>query len=183
MATPTPAPAASQALLFADLGPRKVLVDFSGGSLSSDGGALFLRQLDTSLGLTRTLAGCFGDQRDPRLSITRCRNCCASGSTENVLKQQTLDLEADKLSTHCLASNQLRLGLACFAYLLIERLRALGCHGMELARGKLLEPTLEQGPRGRAVTWSHPAFAYRRVFARSDRELDCANLSAERKTD
>jgi hypothetical protein len=59
---------------------------------------------------------------------------CARGEMENVLKQQTLDLEADKLSTHFLASNQLRLWLACFAYLLIERLRALGCHGTELAR-------------------------------------------------
>jgi outer membrane protein assembly factor BamB len=48
----------------------------------------------------------------------------------------------------------------------------------EISRAKLLEPTLEQGPRGRAVTWSHPAFAYRHIFARSDRELVCADLSA-----
>ena len=53
---------------------------------------------------------------------------------ENVLKQQVLDLEADKLSTHFLASNQLRLWLASFAYLLMERLRAWGCHGTALAR-------------------------------------------------
>jgi hypothetical protein len=59
---------------------------------------------------------------------------CARGEMENVLKQQVLDLEADKLSTHYLASNQLRLWLASFAYLLLERLRALGCHGTELAR-------------------------------------------------
>ena len=59
---------------------------------------------------------------------------CARGQMENVLKQQTLDLAADKLSTHYLASNQLRLWLASFAYLLLERLRALGCRGTELAR-------------------------------------------------
>jgi hypothetical protein len=59
---------------------------------------------------------------------------CARGEMENVLKQQVLDLEADKLSTHYLASNQLRLWLASFAYLLVERLRAWGCHGTELAR-------------------------------------------------
>ncbi len=29
------------------------------------------------------------------------------------------------------------------------------------------------------VGWSHPAYAYRHVFARSDRELVCASLSAE----
>jgi hypothetical protein len=59
---------------------------------------------------------------------------CARGEMENVLKQQVLDLEADKLSTHHLASNQLRLWLASFAYLLMDRLRTLGCHGTELAR-------------------------------------------------
>jgi hypothetical protein len=59
---------------------------------------------------------------------------CARGEMENVLKQQVLDLEADKLSTHYLASNQLRLWLAAFAYLLLERVRALGCRGTELAR-------------------------------------------------
>ena len=66
MSIATPAPASRQALLFADLGPRKVVADFSGGTLSSDGGLLFLRQIDAGLGLTRTLAGCFGDQRDQR---------------------------------------------------------------------------------------------------------------------
>ena len=50
---------------------------------------------------------------------------CARGNMENVLKQQVLDLEADRMSTHYLASNQLRLWLATFAYLLMERLRPL----------------------------------------------------------
>jgi hypothetical protein len=59
---------------------------------------------------------------------------CARGEMENVLKQQVLDLQADTLSTHHLASNQLRLWLAAFAYLLLERLRAIGCHGTHLAR-------------------------------------------------
>lgn len=53
---------------------------------------------------------------------------------ENVLKQPVLDLGADRMSTHHLAGNQLRLWLAAFAYLLLERLRALGCRGTELAR-------------------------------------------------
>ena len=62
--------------------------------------------------------------------------------------------------------------------LILARLNAEGYH--ELTRARLLEPTPEQGPRGRMVTWSHPAFAYRHIFARSDRELVCADLSAER---
>lgn len=58
---------------------------------------------------------------------------CARGEMENVLKQQTLDLAANRMSTHHLASNQLRLWLASFAYLLMERVRALGLRGTELA--------------------------------------------------
>ena len=34
---------------------------------------------------------------------------CARGECENVLKQQVLDLHADRMSTHHMASNQLRL--------------------------------------------------------------------------
>jgi hypothetical protein len=59
---------------------------------------------------------------------------CARGDMENQLKQQVLDLQADRLSTHYLASNQLRLWLATFAYLLLERVRALGLAGTDLAR-------------------------------------------------
>jgi hypothetical protein len=59
---------------------------------------------------------------------------CARGECENVLKQQVLDLHADRMSTQHLASNQLRLWLSAFAYLLVERVRSLGCRGTDLAR-------------------------------------------------
>jgi hypothetical protein len=59
---------------------------------------------------------------------------CARGEMENVLKQQVLDLRADRMSTHYLASNQLRLWLATFAYLLLERMRSFGLAGTELAQ-------------------------------------------------
>ena len=62
--------------------------------------------------------------------------------------------------------------------LILARLTAEGYK--ELTRAKLIDPTVEQGPRGRAVTWAHPAFAYRHVFARSDQRLVCADLSAPR---
>jgi hypothetical protein len=42
---------------------------------------------------------------------------CARGEMENMLKQQTLDLQADRLSTHYLASNQLRLWLSTAPHL------------------------------------------------------------------
>jgi len=50
-------------MLFQDLGSRQVAADFSGGTLSGDGGALLLRQVDAHLGLTHCLAQCFGDER------------------------------------------------------------------------------------------------------------------------
>ena len=50
-------------MLFQDLGARKVVADFSGGHLSSDGGALLLRQVDAGLGVSRALARCFADRR------------------------------------------------------------------------------------------------------------------------
>jgi hypothetical protein len=58
---------------------------------------------------------------------------CGRGEMENVLKQQTLDLAANRMSTRYMASNQLRLWLATFAYLLMERVRTLGLRGTELA--------------------------------------------------
>ena len=56
--------ATSQAFLFEDLGPRRVQADFSGGTLSTDAGALLLRQVDANLGLAAELAQCFYDTRN-----------------------------------------------------------------------------------------------------------------------
>lgn len=52
----------------------------------------------------------------------------------------------------------------------------------ELSRTKLLDPTQGQLPQRGGVCWSHPAYAYKHVFARNDRELVCANLAAEENT-
>src|SRR5271165_5563016 len=57
----------SQPLLFNSLGSRQVVTDFSAGHLSSDGGMLLLRQIDEGLGISRSLAGCFSDLRNPLL--------------------------------------------------------------------------------------------------------------------
>jgi hypothetical protein len=51
---------------FQDLKKRKVVADFSGGHLSSDGGTLLLREMDKGLGLCEKLSKCFHDFRDPR---------------------------------------------------------------------------------------------------------------------
>jgi hypothetical protein len=77
-----------------------------------------------------------GDQDKTRFLPARLYEelYCARGEMENMLKQQTLDLRADRMSTHYLASNQLRLWLAAMAYLLLERMRTLGLAGTQLAR-------------------------------------------------
>jgi hypothetical protein len=78
----------------------------------------------------------FADDAEPtRFTPARLHEeCyCARGDMENQLKQQVLDLRADRLSTHHLGSNQLRLWLSTLAYLLLERMRAVGLAGTELA--------------------------------------------------
>ena len=64
-------------LLFQELGDRKFVADFSGGLLSSDGGALLLRQVDAGLGITRSLAACFLDRRIPELVVHSVRELLA----------------------------------------------------------------------------------------------------------
>ena len=51
---------------FSDLESRRVESDFTGGYLSSDGGALLVRQIDSHLGTSSRLAECFVDYRDQR---------------------------------------------------------------------------------------------------------------------
>ena len=50
----------------ANQGRRQVRARFDGGRMSSDGGALLLQAVDQRIGLTRRLAACFVDHRNPR---------------------------------------------------------------------------------------------------------------------
>ena len=50
---------------FPMLGSRHVLADFDGGDISSDGGALLLRETERLTGIIRQFAACFNDHRDP----------------------------------------------------------------------------------------------------------------------
>jgi hypothetical protein len=51
---------------FQGLGRRNVHAAFDGGHVSSDGGALLLREMDARLNLCARFAGCFTDYRDAR---------------------------------------------------------------------------------------------------------------------
>lgn len=54
-----------QPLLFSSLGRKKIAADFTGGTLTSDGGGLLLREVDRRLGLIDRLTECLTDPRDP----------------------------------------------------------------------------------------------------------------------
>ncbi len=60
--------------------------------------------------------------------------------------------------------------------LLIARLSPKGFE--EISRAKLIEPTMAQLRQRGGVCWSHPAYAGKCIFARNDKELVCADLSA-----
>ena len=56
----------STQLRFQELGPREVIADFQGGTLTSDAGALLLRQVDLAKRYSEDFAACFRDERDTR---------------------------------------------------------------------------------------------------------------------
>jgi hypothetical protein len=57
----------AEQLTFAELGRREVRANFAGGTMSSDGGALLLREADQRLRLLQRFTGCFRDERHPLL--------------------------------------------------------------------------------------------------------------------
>lgn len=54
-------------LTFQPLGSREVLAHFDGGTISSDGGAVLLREVEAKTHILQQLATCFTDHRDPDL--------------------------------------------------------------------------------------------------------------------
>jgi hypothetical protein len=54
----------TQPLLFASLNHKKIQADFNGGSITSDAGALLLRELDKHIGLIDAISRCIPDPRN-----------------------------------------------------------------------------------------------------------------------
>jgi hypothetical protein len=122
-----------------------------------------------------------GEKDKSRFSPSRLYDelYCARGDMENKLKQQVLDLHADRMSTHHLASNQFRLWEAMFAYLLLERLRTQGLSRTELERAtpgslrlKLLKIAAQVRVSVRRVyVQMSSAFPLQHIFALCHRRL------------
>lgn len=89
-----------------------------------------------------------GDKHNPRFIVTsfstRQHNApalyedvyCARGDMENRIKEQQLDLFADRTSAHTMRANQLRLWFSSVAYTLVNLLRHFGLRGTELERAQ-----------------------------------------------
>ena len=61
---------------------------------------------------------------------------CARGDMENRIKEQQLDLFADRTSCHVMQANQLRLYLSSYAYVLFNQFRRLALKGTKWARAR-----------------------------------------------
>jgi hypothetical protein len=61
---------------------------------------------------------------------------CARGNMENRIKEQQLDMFADRTSTGTMRGNQLRLYLSSAAYILMHALRRLGLKDTDLAQAQ-----------------------------------------------
>jgi hypothetical protein len=89
-----------------------------------------------------------GDKANPRFVVTSLspqdfaaaevyeQIYCARGDMENRIKEQQLDLFADRTSSHTMRANQLRLWLSSMAYVLLAELRRIGLAGTEWAKAQ-----------------------------------------------
>jgi hypothetical protein len=72
-----------QTLNFQCLGARQITARFDGGTITSDGGGLLLREVEARTGVIRNFARCFEDFRDPE---------CIDFTVEELLKQRIMAL-------------------------------------------------------------------------------------------
>ncbi len=117
---------------------------------------------------------------NPRFVVTSLEACerpgkalyegdyCARGEAENRIKEQQLDLFADRTSAHTIRANQLRLWFSALAYLLVSTIRRLGLAGTKAARltcGTIRKNLLKVGARVRVTArriWIELSSAYPR---------------------
>ena len=108
----------------------------------------------------------------------RCLKADTGERLWSTLKATTPDEKETRWANAFLVKNGNRFFLANEkGDLIIARLTPQGYD--EISRAHLLDPTNREP--GRAVVWSHPAFANRCVYARNDKEIICASLAARQE--
>lgn len=107
---------------------------------------------------------------------------CARGEAENRIKEQQLDLFADRTSCHAWWANQFRLLLSSCAYVLLETIRRVGLQGTSMAKAqagtirlKLLKigAVVLRNTRRVQLLWSS-SFPAQAVFAHAWKALSSA---------
>jgi hypothetical protein len=104
---------------------------------------------------------------------------CKRGDMENRIKEQQLDMFADRTSTETLVGNQLRLYFSSVAYMLMHALRRFALAGTEMARAqcgtirtKLLKIAARVRVTARKVWVSMPTGCpYAEIFAKAHAAL------------
>jgi hypothetical protein len=104
---------------------------------------------------------------------------CQRGEMENRIKEQQLDLFADRTSCHRFLANQFRLLLSSAAYVLVQALRRTALSGTELARAqvgtirlRLLKVAARVVVSARRVVFHlASSYPYRAVFVEAYRRL------------
>ena len=81
----------SEQLEFEGFDGRKVIAAFDGGAITSDTGALLLRETDKAIGLFDRIAGCFVDRRDPDCTVHAVRTLVAQRVTAIALGYEDID--------------------------------------------------------------------------------------------
>lgn len=108
---------------------------------------------------------------------------CARGESENRIKEQQLDLFADRTSTGKMWSNQLRLYFSSIGYVLLQTLRRLGLAGTEMEKaqcGTIRLKLLKIGAQIRVTVrrvWVSLAggYPYAELFARVHANLEAVS--------
>ncbi len=96
----------AEQLTFHGLGSRKVIGKFDGGRISSDGGALLLREVEQRAHILKRLSQCFTDYRNPTL---------IEHTTESLIKQRVcgIALGYEDLNDHDELRQDALLALLC----------------------------------------------------------------------
>jgi len=129
---------------------KAVSIDERGGAPVRAYRELRYRTLDSWTRERRVVAKAewLGDKHNPRFVVTSFSSAsyearelyenlyCARGDMENRIKEQQLDLFADRTSAHTMRANQLRLWFASVAYVLMNLLRHFGLRGTALERAQ-----------------------------------------------
>jgi len=106
---------------------------------------------------------------------------CARGEMENRIKEQQLDMFADRTSTETMRGNRIRLWFSSLAYCLMRGLRRIGLRGTSMARaqcGTIRERLFKIGARIRItvrkvwISYSQ-SYPYQSLFKRIAYNLRC----------